>query len=181
MDNKEKEILDFKEKIVKNLLDIVKKELYDVINFDNELKLDTHIVSILSKIFGGLLDRTVIFLISKDNEDIYEITRTDLEYGNWQNKIKEIQFQKDIKNYKFQVTSMNMLIGNEMYMSLFFISPYWAGIIFVPIKRIIRPNEGELFAIDEDSLNGIKVLKVRNHQLNMGPLKFIENKILITI
>jgi hypothetical protein len=177
MDDK---VLDFKEKIITYLTDIIKKDLYDVINFDNELKIDTHIVSILSRIFGGLLDRTIIFLISKDSQDIYEITRTDLEYGNWQNKIKEIQFQNSIKNYKFQIISMNMLMEDGIYMSLFFISPNWVGIIFIPIKRIVKPSEGELFAIDEDSLNKIKVLKVRNHQLNIGPLKFIENKIIIT-
>ena len=179
------EQIKIKEQIIKKIMEIVKKELYDIINFDDELSLDTHIIKILNIIFGGLMDRIVIYLINKDYQDIYEITRTDIEYGSLDEKIKQIQLQHDLKKYKFEILSSTAFFPDiynnfHLFLNLYFISPFWAGIIFIPLKRIVHPQEGELYAIDENSLNQIKVIKVKNDKLNIGPLKFIEPKILLT-
>lgn len=193
---KEKKALKQKEELeqtkinlIREIMEKIKNELYDIIEYENE-KYDKYIVRILDRVFGGPLDGIYIYLINpnelneENRERLYFISKTDIMYGNVENRIKEIQFAADSYNFKFEILVNTGILNfknnvNVLALMINMINPVHAGALILPLQRIVHPSEGEQFAITDYSLMNMFVIKGKNQNFNIGPFNFIKPKIIL--
>lgn len=165
MDSEKKIILSIEE----YLFFLIKNKMYDVIEyFQNEEIIDKIINIAIEKFIRGGFPLIYLFF-AYDKDKIKEFTIDDkFRYEEIKKqKIAEIiEFLKQ-NNARLQLTCFTIQAINGNYNAvILFITKKWAKAFAIPLKRIVHPNEGELFAVDENSLHSIEFKTLKSEDIN---------------
>jgi len=148
---------------------VTKNKLYDVIwigNYENIL--DIALRKMIDIMIEGGFPVIYVFLIEKEGFKEFTLGKTtnmDQELEIWTEKIKKEIQNSHIKSMIIGLTRYNPYI-NETACNILFITKKYTGVLDIPIKRIVHPSEGELYAINEESVNRMKVLVLPSQDVN---------------
>ncbi|MEM4483133.1 MAG: hypothetical protein QXS19_04370 [Candidatus Methanomethylicia archaeon] len=143
--------------ISEQLLKKVKDKLYDLIyipNSENESILDKILFSVFRSIFLGPIHSKVILVGDKVSEFSIDYSDFDILKDKIDNIYKELT-----SNKFFTIITLDTLKTRDNSLSILclIITNKWTGIVHIPLRKMIRPKEGDFYAFTPDMLNDVKV------------------------
>jgi len=160
-------------KLIELIHNKIKSNLYNNLYIPNpeyEYFIDEAIVRILKSIFFGGQQSKVI-LIGKDGRKVEFFV--DPGYNNRQSaKPEDVYDTLKKDNYVAMVISHNMLDENKnLKVIIFTITKLWTLAIIIPLKKVIRPREGDAFSFTPEMVEQIEFVSGKSSALQ-HPLNF---------